>query len=120
MSRNKIVYSEAFKLSVVNSIESKGLSLCEAMRMYDIKGCGTLRSWLTRYGKTNLLSKKIVVMNIEERSEVDRLRAQVKELKEALVSLELRNLRLDSGLKVACRELGREEDFFLRATLPRS
>ena len=44
---------------------------------------------------------------------VDCLRAQVKELKEALVlSLELRNLRLDSGLKVACRELGREEDFF--------
>jgi len=57
MGRATIVrYSEAFKLQVVNELETGVLeSVAEARRRYGIPGSETVVKWLKKYGRAVLL-----------------------------------------------------------------
>lgn len=103
-------YSEAFKLQVVRELESGRFeSAFEAGRVYGVKGSGTVRYWLRRYGKNHLLGKVVRVMKADEQAEVQALRKQVRELKGALADAHL-DLKLDAAyLKIACRAAGIED-----------
>ena len=68
-------YSSAFKLKVVNEIESGKLSIFQAQKIYDIGGNATISKWIKNLGKNHLLSK---VVRIEMKDEKDK----VKEFKE--------------------------------------
>ena len=55
-----IRYSEAFKLKIVNELESgKFLSYSEARNLYGIKGCDTIQKCIIKYGKNHLLNKVV-------------------------------------------------------------
>lgn len=98
-------YSSAFKLKVVNEIESGKLSISQAMEIYDIGGCATISRWIQNLGKNHLLSK---IVRIEMKDEKDK----VKELKERVRQLEklLANKELDSLMNEAFLELMAEDN----------
>lgn len=98
-------YSSAFKLKVVNEIESGKLSISQAMEIYDIVGGSTISKWIKNLGKSHLLSK---IVRIEMKDENDR----VKELKERVRQLEklLANKELDSLMNEAFLELLAEDN----------
>ena len=103
-------YSEAFKLQVVREVESGRHRNCsEASAVYGIRGAGTVARWVRRYGKSHLLRKVVRVETADERREIERLRAQVKEFQAALSEAHL-ELRLErSYLKLACRAAGEQD-----------
>lgn len=98
-------YSSAFKLKVVNEIESGKLSVNQAMEIYDIGGGSTISRWIKNLGKSHLLSK---IVRIEMKDEKDK----VKELKERVRQLEklLANKELDSLMNEAFLELLAEDN----------
>jgi transposase len=97
-------YSSAFKLKVVNEIESGKLSINQAMEIYDIGGNATISRWIKNLGKNHLLSK---IVRIEMKDENDKL----KELKERVRHLEklLANKELDGLMNEAFLELLAED-----------
>lgn len=103
-------YSEAFKLQVIREYEAgEHASLAAAERRYAIRGKGTVKRWLKKYGKVHLMKK---VIRVEAVGEDDRLRAlerEVKRLKEALGDAHI-DLKLgEEYLKIACRRAGEED-----------
>jgi transposase len=98
-------YSSAFKLKVVNEIESGKLSVSQAMEIYDIGGGSTISRWINNLGRNHLLSK---IVRIEMKDEKDK----VKELKERVRQLEklLANKELDSLMNEAFLELLAEDN----------
>lgn len=98
-------YSSAFKLKVVNEIESGKLSINQAMEIYDIGGGSTISRWIKNLGRSHLLSK---IVRIEMKDEKDK----VKELKERVRQLEklLANKELDSLMNEAFLELLAEDN----------
>ena len=89
-------YSLAFKQKVVSEIESGGLSLSEARRVYDIKGCGTIPAWLKRFGKNHLLNKVVRIEMKDEKDKIKELERQKRELESALAQAHLKNLSLEA------------------------
>jgi transposase len=89
-------YSLAFKQKVVSEIEGGRFSVGEARRVYDIKGCETIPSWLKKLGKHHLLDK---VVRIEMKGEKDKIRELEKEkrkLESALAQEHIKNIALES------------------------
>jgi len=103
-------YSEAFKLQVVRELEQGRFgSVNEARRAYGVSGCNTVSAWVRRFGKDHLLGKVVRVMKADEQTEVQALRKQVRELKEALADAHI-DSKLDAAyLKIACRTAGIED-----------
>ncbi len=62
----QIRYSEAFKRKVVSEIESGKYTQAEAKQIYGIKGSVTIRYWIKKSGKEELLSKKIWVETVDD------------------------------------------------------
>jgi len=60
-TRTIIRYSKAFQQKVVSEIESGKLTIGEAQKIYDIKGCDTIQNWLRKFGKNHLLAKVVRV-----------------------------------------------------------
>lgn len=105
-----IRYSEAFKLQVVREVESGQYGTCgQASQAYGIRGQGTVARWISHYGKFHLLRKVVRVETTDERNELKRLKARVRELESALSDAHL-DLRLErSYLKLACKAAGQDE-----------
>ena len=90
MTRSVVRYSEAFKLKVVNELESGKFSGAdEARKSYGIKGSVTVQYWLKKYGKNHLLNKVIKVQTLDEKSELKKLKARTRELEKALADAHL-------------------------------
>jgi len=68
MGRATIVrYSEAFKLQVVNELETGVMeSIAEARRRYGIPGAETVVKWLKKYGRENQLPRIVRVEKPDE------------------------------------------------------
>ena len=63
--RQKIVYSEAFKLSVLHALETgKVSSFNEARHIYGVGGVGTIKRWAETYGKNHLIGKVIRLVTV--------------------------------------------------------
>lgn len=102
-----IRYSEAFKLQVVREVESGKHRNCHAAAAaYGIRGVGTVSRWVDHYGKSHLLKKVVRVETTDDRNELKRLKARVRELEGALSDAHL-DLRLErSYLALACKAGG--------------
>jgi transposase-like protein len=100
-------YSEAFKLQVLRELEEgKHRSLNAAQEAYAIKGHGTVRRWLRRYGREQLARRVIRVETTKERDELKRLKERVRQLERALSDATL-DLSLERAyVKLACRRAG--------------
>ena len=108
--KQKIRYSEAFKLQVVREIENGRHSCCyAASNLYGIRGTTTVARWVRDYGKSHLLNKVVRVETADERNELKRLKAECRRLKEALADAHL-DLRLERAyLAISCKRNGDED-----------
>jgi transposase-like protein len=92
-------YSNCFKEKVVQEVSS-GSSISEVRRRYDIKGEGTVQSWIKKYGRTELLN---TVIRIKMRSEDDKLKqleSENRRLKIALADATLAKDVLETLIEV--------------------
>lgn len=100
-------YSEAFKLKVIEELESgKMASAEEARRVYGIGGSSTVQTWMRRLGRNRLVGKVVRVETTDERSEVVRLREQVRELEHALAQTRMKELLAEAQFEVLCERQG--------------
>jgi transposase-like protein len=99
-------YSEAFKQQVVDAIaKGKYTSAHEAYVACGIGSVETVRRWLKKYGRDDLLPKRI---RIETLKEVDRLKAankRIKELEAALADSHIDNCLEHAFLEIACERM---------------
>jgi transposase-like protein len=102
-----IRYSETFKLKVVKELASgKFTSITEASRAYDIAGNDTVRSWVKKYGRTDLLPKVLIVKTPEEQSENERLKKRIKELEKALTDVTVSDVMHRAYFDIVCEQAG--------------
>jgi transposase-like protein len=88
--RPHIVYTDDFRRKVVQEVVSgKWTGPTHARRVYGIKGSMTVRKWMVRYGYGHLLERIVVMKGEQEVSEVNRLKAEVRKLKESVADLYL-------------------------------
>lgn len=101
-------YSEAFKLSVVGEIES-GKHRCAhaAAKAYRIPD-PTVRAWLRRYGRSDLIPRKVLITTMEEHDEKKALRQRVRELEKALADTHMKGLLSEAYFEIACQRLGQD------------
>lgn len=107
-------YSDSFKQEVVMQIE-EGLSAHGACRRYGVS-IASIDRWIKRYGKQEALCKKIMVMKPDEQTENQKLKARIKELEKAVVSVQLDKLIADSYLEIACEQLKTDAASFKKKT----
>ena len=103
--KNAIRYSEAFKHQVVSEVEAG--SSCEYVRKkYGVGGNGTIRHWLKRMGKLELLPKVIRVEKPDEKAKLKELERQIRELKNALAETQVRCVIAESHFEIVCEDQG--------------
>jgi transposase-like protein len=106
-AKEHIRYSEAFKQQVVSEVASgKYAGLAEAARAYGIKGTMTVGAWLRRYGRTDLMPRRVTITSMNEQDEKKALKQRVRELERALADTHMKGLLGDAYLQIACQRLG--------------
>jgi len=108
--REVVRYSEAFKQGVVRELE-KGRygGVHEAARELGIGDGTTVKRWVERAGRTGLLRKVIRVEKPGEANQVKELRAQIRQLKEALADAHVDTLLAEAYAEIALRQAGVED-----------
>jgi transposase-like protein len=97
-------YSSAFKLKVVNEIESGKLSISQAMEIYDIVGGSTISKWIKNLGKSHLLSKIVRIEMKDEKDKVKELKERVRQLEKLLANKDLDNLMNEAFLELMAED----------------
>jgi transposase-like protein len=102
MSKNQKTfyrYSNCFKEKVVQEV-SNGSSVSSVCRRYDIKSNTTVRHWLKKFGRTELLNNVIRVKMRTEEDKIKRLESENKRLKIALADATLAKDVLETLVEV--------------------
>lgn len=111
--KKTIRYSEAFKLNVVGEIEAGKFSgAYAAAKAYQIRGAETVAGWLRRYGRTDLMRRKVLITTMEEHDEKKALQKRVRELEKALADAHMKGLLDEAYLGIACDRLGTDPSEF--------
>ena len=102
-----IRYSEAFKLHVVGELEKgKFHSPSEASAHYGITGAQTVKKWVRKFGKDQLLKRVVRIEVPQEQDQVKALKKQVRKLEKALAEAKVDEVFARAQFEVACQELG--------------
>jgi len=111
-------YSEAFKLQVVEEIESGRFSSAnEASKAYGITGNGTVERWMRQSGRGRLLKKVVRVEKPDEPGELRRLKDRVRRLEEALADAHIDSALDQSYFEILCEQKGIDPDAFKKNTV---
>lgn len=103
-------YSESFKAQVVRELsEGRFANVHAASRFYGIPGAGTVKNWVKRLGREDLVPKVVRMETPDEQNEVQRLRKRVRKLEEALANKDLQLVVSDSFLEIAVERAGLED-----------
>ena len=102
----RMSYSTAFKLKVVEEIESGKFSITEAGKIYDIGGAQTISKWMVKFGKSHLLSKVVRVEMKDEKDKLKELQERVRKLEKLLADKELDNLMNEAFLEILAEDNG--------------
>jgi transposase-like protein len=107
INKNKTVnrYSEAFKVQVIQEVESGMGTVQDLRRKYGLS-VNTIQYWIKRMGKLDLLPKIIRVEKPDEKDQIKELQRQVRELKNALADTQVRYLIAESQLEIVCEQQG--------------
>jgi len=97
-------YSEAFKIQVIQEIESGKMRIGQARKRYGLGGDGTIRGWLNKYGKQHLLGKVVRVETPDERDRLKAIEKDKKQLESALAQTQLKVMALEELIRVAEEE----------------
>lgn len=107
MQETNIRYSEAFKRKVVEEVsKGKFQSLNEAKERYGIGGSPTIRNWMKKYGKQDLLPRRVRIEMPEERDEINKLKSEIKKLKFALSNAKVKEALSEAYLEEICEQFG--------------
>ena len=111
--RTSISYSEAFKRQVVEEIDrGRHKSPQAAMRAYGIKGAATVDKWVRKYGREELLPKRIRIETMKEIDELKEARKRIRILEAAVADAHI-DCCLEKGfLRAACDRMGVTPDEF--------
>ena len=101
-------YSEAFKLQVLEEVSTGQLTKSEACRKYGF-GMQSLYHWIKKYGKLELYNPRVRIQMPDEQDELKRLKAELKEVKEALIKSHLDHLKSSAYLEVALEMMTDQE-----------
>jgi transposase-like protein len=105
--RETVRYSEAFKQQVISEVESgKFSSPFAAARAYGIRGPGTVSYWLRRYGRRDLMARRVTITTMKEQDEKKALKERVRQLEKALADSHMKGLLDNAYLEIACERLG--------------
>ena len=106
-------YSEAFKMQLVQELESgKFDSIEHARRAYGIGGTMTIPKWLKKYGRNDLRSRIVHVQKPNEQDQLKKLKDEIKDLKGALAETQMQSLLNRSVYEVLCEEVGVDPEEF--------
>jgi len=106
-------YSEAFKRQVVGELErGKHDSIDGARRANSIGGSITVANWVRKYGREDLLPKRVRIETLQERDELKEARKRIRELEAAVADAHI-DYCLEKGfLQAACERLGVDMESF--------
>lgn len=105
--KEQIRYSEAFKQQVISELGAGKFSgPYGASRAYGIKGTMTVIGWLRRYGRGDLMPRRITITTMHEQDEKKALQKRVRELERALADTHMKGLLGDAYLEIACERMG--------------
>jgi transposase-like protein len=108
-----IRYSEAFKRQVVDQIAAgKFTSLHQAQKAYDIRGSATVESWVRKYGREDLLPKRIRIESMKEVNRLKEANKRIRELEAALADAHIDQCLEHAFLEIACERLDVELNDF--------
>jgi len=106
-------YSEAFKRQVVEEIErGRHATIGAARRAYGIKGSVTVPGWVRKYGREDLLPKRVRIETLKERDELREARKRIRELEAAVADAHIDHCLEKAYLHVACDRMGVDPDEF--------
>ena len=120
MKQNEAVrYSEAFKQQVISELEAGKFSgAFAAARAYGIRGRGTINGWLRKYGRGDLMPRRVTIATMAEQDEAKALKQRVRELEKALADTHMKELLGEAYLEIACQRLGMDlEEFKKKAAM---
>lgn len=101
-----IRYSEAFRKQVVDEIaRGKFSSAYKAQRAYGIRGSETVVKWIKKYGREDLLPKRIRIETMKEIDQLQAARKRIKELETALADAHIDYCLEKAFLDIACERL---------------
>ena len=110
--RQVVRYSESFKITLINEIESGKLTIHESRIKYGIKGGDTIHRWIKKMGKNHLLCKKVIIQTLKEMDQKKILQQRVNELEKALAQTQMSFLKSESYLEIACQQMGIDLEVF--------
>lgn len=100
-------YSMGFQRQVVEALESgRFSSICQARAHYGIAGGSTIKNWLRKYGRNELCAKVVRVEKPNEKDQIQELKKQIRQLKEALGQTQAEKVMGEEFLKMACEKMG--------------
>lgn len=106
-------YSEAFKRQVVEEIaRGKFTSPYKAQKAYGIRGQMTVTNWVRKYGRDDLLPKRIWIETMEEVDQLKEARKRIRELEAALADAHIDQCLEHAFLEIACERMGEELNDF--------
>jgi transposase-like protein len=106
-------YSEAFKHQVIHEIETGKFDGAHAARQaYGIPGSETVNKWLRKYGREDLMPKRIHITTMKERDEKQELKKRVSELEKALADAYMQGLLNESYFEIACERINMDPEVF--------
>jgi transposase-like protein len=116
--RDATRYSGAFKLRLAEEAASgKYKSLNEASRRNGIRGCATLKKRIKRYGREDILPKRIKVETMNGIDELREARRRIRELEAALASAHMDYCLESAFLDIARERLGTSTEELKKRTL---
>ena len=113
MERVSIRYSEAFKRQVVGELErGKHSSVERARRVYGIRGSMTVWGWIRKYGREDLLPKRVRIETLKEQDELKAARKRIRELEAAVADAHIDHCLEKAYFHVLCERTGMDPDDF--------
>ncbi len=94
-------------MQVVEEIASgKFDGISTASKAYGIKGTRTVKLWLSKYGREDLIAKKTTISEVSELNENKQLKKRIRDLEKALADSYMSGLLSESYLEIACENMG--------------
>jgi transposase-like protein len=116
--REVIRYSEAFKLRLAEDIASgKYKSLEEALRRNGICGGSAVKGWIKRYGREDMLPKRVKAETVNGTGELRAARRRIREPETALSGSRTDCCPGRAFSDIACESLGVSREELKKRTL---
>ena len=118
LERITIRYSEAFKLQIIQELESGKLDCVNhARERYGISGSATIRGWLKKYGRQDILPKRVRVEMPDEKDQIKKYKERIRLLEKALADSKVSEVVNQAYFEIACEQAGIKDPEALKKKL---